>query len=343
MVNKVSLKNFATFSALEWDDMARLNVVVGLNDTGKSHLLKLLYGAVRSVQEYDKQRDRAAWNDVLADKLRETFQPPDLELGRLVKKGTSRLHVDLRIAEETVYFAYGPSTRKQINDTPTPHVADDVRALFFPPKEVLTALDAIAYTRDEGKMSGFDDTYLDLVRALRRPTTSGRVRSGLDDVIDGLEALFDTGEIRQEGDEFVFKRGNEKYGMTQTAEGIKKIGLLTHLIRNRTINRGSVLFFDEPETNLHPRASQRLVEMLYAMSGAGVQVFVATHDYFVVKAFELVARAHEERVTFCSLTREDGEVRASFADLRDGMPSNPILDVSMDLLQRDQEIAMTGK
>jgi len=344
MVEKIYARNFAVFSEFSWSKLGNVNVIVGENDTGKSHFLKLLYSIARSIEEYERQKERAreTWKEVLARKLRETFQPPDLALGKLVKKGESKLTVEARIANESVYFSYGTSTTKQIIDTNTPHVEHHLNALFFPPEEVLTALEAIAATREKLDISGFEDTYLDLIEALRLPTTQGRVRSGLYEAVQELEKLLDGGEIRREDDEFIFRRGHEKYGMSQTAEGIKKIGILTQLIRNRTINQGSLLFFDEPEANLHPRASAKLVDMLHAISQEGIQVFVATHDYFIVKKLELLAREHQQDIMFCSFTRDEGGVRAEKANLRDGMPDNPIIEVSRELLERDQRVTITG-
>ncbi len=347
MINSLYAKDFAVFDEVSWSEPAPINVVIGENDTGKSHLLKLLYGVTRSVQEFERQKDhgRETWKETLARKLRETFQPPDnLSLGKLVRKKGEELEVDLRLSGEKVFFKYGKYTEKQINVAPKPHVEDIPSTLFFPPKEVLTALDAIAATRDQLNISGFEDTYLDLIKALRVPGTQGRVLEGLyEDVVQEMKGLLDGGELKQEGDEFVFKRGNEKYGMAQTAEGFKKIGILTHLIRNRTINQGSILFFDELEANLHPRASARLVEMLHAMSQEGMQVFVATHDYFVLKKLELVAREQEADIKICSLKRKENKVEADFANLRNGMPDNPIIEVSRELLSDDQRIAVQGK
>ena len=345
MIERVYAENFAAFEKLDWPDPTPINVLIGENDTGKSHLLKLLYGVTRSVQEYEQQKEhgRETWKEVLSRKLRETFQPRNLDLSNLVEKGKDEIEVEIRVADESVFFSFKKYTRKQITNANEPQVEDAPTTLFFPPKEVLTALDAIAATREQLDMSGFPDTYLDLVKALRLPGTQGRVRETLyEDVVQEMEELLD-GELRREDDEFIFRRGNQKYGMSQTAEGIKKIGFLTHLIRNRSINWGSILFFDELEANLHPRFSARLVEMLYAMTQEGIQVFIATHDYFVLKKLELIARKHGEDISLCSLTREEDRVRANFANLRTGMPENPIIDVSQEMLEADQRMAIEGK
>ena len=212
-----------------------------------------------------------------------------------------------------------------------------------PPKEVLTSLDAIAATRETLEITGFGDHYFDLIKALRLPTTRGNIQSNLKQVLEELEALF-AGEVRKEGDEFVFKRGNEKYRMSQTAEGIKKIGILTQLIRNRTINTGSILFFDEPEANLHPQAIVALADMLVELSRADIQIFLATHDYFILKALELKARQYESSIPICSLTKSVDGVEATLDDLQEGMPKNPILDVSSKLLNDDMNLSLaTGE
>ncbi len=125
--------------------------------------------------------------------------------------------------------------------------------------------------------------------------------------------------------------------MWQTAEGVKKIGILSTLIRNRNLGHGSILFVDEPESNLHPTAVMKLVEMLFQLSSAGVQVFMATHNYFVLKQVAILARKANERVPFCSLRKTPEGTEADFADMRDGMPANPIVDASIELYRRDVE------
>jgi len=140
-------------------------------------------------------------------------------------------------------------------------------------------------------------------------------------------------------DEFAFKRGKASFGMAETADGIKKVGILAALIRNRSLTPGSILFLDEPETNLHPRGISVLIDVLFQLGQAGVQVYLATHSYFVLKQLEILAKKHRTSVPFCSLVRR-GEIEASFADMRDGMPDNPILDESTRLFEQGFEVDM---
>jgi len=122
--------------------------------------------------------------------------------------------------------------------------------------------------------------------------------------LEGLEQVFE-GEIARENQQFILKRGREKFWMSQVAEGVKKIGILTTLIRNRSLQKGTILFIDEPENNLHPEAIVALVKMLFSLSKANIQIYLATHSYFVIKQFELLARKHNENIQICSLVKEE--------------------------------------
>ena len=345
MISELHFQNIAIFEDFEWNGLGSVNLVIGENDTGKSHLLKLLYAVTRSLQEHQRRQrsDAPRWSEVLSQKLRWVFQPPDFSIGELVRKGERKLRVNCRVCGEPVFFAFGEKTTKQINDASVaPKPGQEIRTLFFPPKEVLTPRKAIITLREQQEVAGFGDTYYDLAKALGHATTRGRIQANLDAVLNRLEDLFE-GTIEQEDDEFVFKRGQgpKKFSMSQTAEGVKKIGLIAHLIRNRNIKSGSVLFFDEPAAHLHPQAAIAFVEMLYEMSKAGIQLFVATHSYLVLKQFELLAREHRDQTPLCVLSPAgSGGVNADFADLRDRIPQNSIVDASVGLFDREIEMSL---
>lgn len=346
MIEDVRLENVTIFRQFTWDPLANVNLVIGENDTGKSNLLRMLYAVSRSFQEFARMDDEAPagrWSDLLAKKLQWTFQPPELELGKIVRKGEDRLRVQCTFREHgCAHFSFGKDTTREIRnaDTETDTAEAEigprfVHTLFFPPKEVLTTLKAIASTREQRQIRGFGDTYYDLITALRQPRSYDDKPQELKRVQNALDDMF-PGKIRQrEEGSFEYRRGPGRYDMTQTAEGIKKIGTLAHLLRNGEIRRGSILFFDEPSANLNPKSILKLVELLFALGQAGVQVFVATHSYVVLKQFQLLARENEERTPLCVLSREDDGIEAEHVDLRERIPENPIVSASIDLFERD--------
>lgn len=64
------------------------------------------------------------------------------------------------------------------------------------------------------------------------------------------------------------------------------MALLWQLVKNGTLEKGSVLFWDEPEANINPTYLSIIVELLYELQRDGVQIFVSTHDYMLAKYFE---------------------------------------------------------
>ncbi|AFY72058.1 hypothetical protein Pse7367_3835 (plasmid) [Thalassoporum mexicanum PCC 7367] len=346
MFSRLELDNFGIFNQFVWENHTRINILIGKNDTGKSYLLKILYALAKSIEDHNKQAQpdslQKDLRTLLADKLIWTFQP-EKGLGQLVTKGQSRLNVEARICKENYHFSFGRDTNRQIKDISNFVLpSDNLGAIFIPPKEVLTAFEAIAAVREQLEIFGFDDTYYDLITALRLPTTQGRIQKDLKEVLDSLEQLF-SGEIVREDKQFVLKRGREKFGMFQVAEGVKKIGVLTTLIRNRVLQKGTILFIDEPENNLHPEAIVTLCKMLFSLSKAGIQIYLATHSYFVIQQFELIARHHNEEIQICSLVKQDeteNTITPEFQDLRQGIPDNPIIDVSIKLYEEDVRLEL---
>jgi predicted ATPase len=97
---------------------------------------------------------------------------------------------------------------------------------------------------------------------------------------------------------------------------------------------------DEPETALHPDAVRQMVEMLVAMSKAGVQIFIATHSYFVIKQLAICSKRDGLNTSCWNLERELGKsITNSFHNLKDGvLPTNSIIEESVRMF--DQEISI---
>ena len=350
MIKSVKFKNFIGYDDFESKSFAPINIILGKNDTGKTGLLKLLYATSKTIDIYSKRvkNEDISFKKVLAEKLIDTFQPGKKGLGELVSKITKdKLQIDIEFMhsnlgyEDKLHFSFGEATTVTINDCQDTikSISDNFRCLFIPAKEVLTPLKAIRATRDNLHMPGFDDTYIDLIRALVIPTQRGNVTEELKSVNKKLEDLFE-GHVEQSSeDDFVFKKGNTEYSMQLTAEGVKKIGILTTLIRNRQLNANSVLFLDEPETALHPEATRELVEMLVLMAKSGIQIFIATHNYFVLKQLHLCSR-RENVISNCySLTREKGKtIQSKQYNLQKEFPENELADEAIKMA--DEEIKL---
>lgn len=108
-----------------------------------------------------------------------------------------------------------------------------------------------------------------------------------------------------ENDRFYLKPGTQaKLEFNLVAEGLRKIALLWQLIKNGTLEKGSVLFWDEPEANINPKYIPVLAELLVMLESEGVQIFVSTHDYFLSKYIE-VKRNENSVVQYISLYKDE--------------------------------------
>jgi AAA15 family ATPase/GTPase len=347
MLKTINIKNFLTFKEFEIKKFTPVNIIIGPNDSGKTALLKLLYGVSKSLEDYSQKQGVIgnSYKRILSEKLFNTFQPRKSGLGELVTKGANeKLQVSLvyeNKSREQLQFSFGESTTNSIVDcTETINTAAfsiDYNALFIPSKEVLTAFDAIALTREQYNMIGFDDTYYDLILDLRVPTQQGKITSELINVNKDLEDLFE-GTIVQGNKEnpFIFKKGKAEYTMPLTAEGIKKIGILTTLIRNRRLRKNTLLFMDEPETALHPKAVRSLAEMIVMMSNAGVQVFITSHNYFLIKQLAIIAKRDDTDISCVSLTKEKAyPVHYTVENMKNGLPQNPIIEEALAMFNEE--------
>ena len=135
----------------------------------------------------------------------------------------------------------------------------------------------------------FEETYYDILNKAFRPLIRGPIdddRSLLLEII--REAMGDLrGKVSYEGEEFFLRSRQGKIEFSLLAEGLRKLGLLYLLVQNGSLTRGSVLFWDEPESNLNPRLYKYVIRLLMELQNMGAQIFLATHDYVILKEIDL--------------------------------------------------------
>jgi ABC-type multidrug transport system ATPase subunit len=124
---------------------------------------------------------------------------------------------------------------------------------------------------------------------------------------------------------------------------MRKLGLLWILIQNGTLQDGSVLFWDEPETNLNPTMYSKVMNVLLELQRAGVQVFFATHDYVILKELDL-QMTDEDKVAFHSLHRDEtGEIACHTTDRYLDIAPNAIAETFTSIYDREIERSFGGR
>jgi recombinational DNA repair ATPase RecF len=91
MLERLELRNFTAFASPSMDFSPTINVLIGKNDTGKTHLLKAAYGLCFGAFQPEKK----SWADedeseaALTAKLLRLFLPLDGKIGRLRRPGAT--------------------------------------------------------------------------------------------------------------------------------------------------------------------------------------------------------------------------------------------------------------
>jgi predicted ATPase len=202
---------------------------------------------------------------------------------------------------------------------------------------VLSLHQVILKSREQDKVFGFDDTYFDLAKALQIPAVRGKNFAAFAQSRTKLEEMFGgTVVYDQTTRQWQFQQGRQKFPIGVTAEGIRKIAILDTLLGNRYLSPDSVVFVDEPESALHPEAIAQLLDIVELLAKSGIQFFLASHSYFVIKKLYLMAQEQGLSIPVLSLDA-DGYTTA---DLKDGMVSNPIVDESIRLYEQEVELAL---
>lgn len=335
-IEDLEMKNFGMLEKFHCDQFSNINLIIGENGTGKTFLLKALYSAVKALEEYKRGDDITSINDILSEKLRWTFQVD--KLGDIVSKTSAEgLDFKMKLDRVSLNYQFSKSAASKVGAVEPITNGKEGNSIFIPAKEVLSLFSVILKSREIDKSFGFDDTYYDLAKALRISPSRGKnytvfanSRRVVGNVIDGKV------DYDENGGKWYYKnKKNQKFSIGATSEGVKKIAIMDRLLANGYLDTNSIIFIDEIESALHPKAVCQFLDMIDSIANEmGLQVFITSHSYFVIKKLLLIALKKENTVKCISLNKGK---EAEICDLHDGMPDNSIIDTSIQLYE--QEIA----
>ena len=122
-----------------------------------------------------------------------------------------------------------------------------------------------------------------------------------------LESLKQTVKGRLVVDEaggLIFKElGGKAHSLPMTATGVVQMSVLALLIEKKILDKGTVLFIDKPETNLHPAWQVKMMEVLFQLVKGGAQVVTATHSVDIIKWLETHLKKHPEDENLIALNQ----------------------------------------
>lgn len=335
-LTKIKIENFTVFEDITIPFSKGLNILVGENGMGKTHVMKLAYAACQS-RKHDVS---------FSQKTTMLFRPDQSGIGRLVNRNkngenTARVLVESDIAQ--IGMSFSTKTKKWDAEVKSEEKWEKqmsgMTSVFIPAKEILSN----AWNLDAAVKMGnveFDDTYLDIIAAAKIDISTDVDSVARKKYLKILQKI-SNGKVTVQDDRFYLKPGTQaKLEFNLVAEGIRKIALLWQLIKNGTLEKGSVLFWDEPEANINPKYIPVLAELLIMLEKEGVQIFVSTHDYFLSKYIE-VKREKDSDVQYISLYKDEkNQVQCEIAKEFELLEHNTIMDTFRQLYREEIGVAL---
>ena len=303
-INKITIKNFTVFEDITIDFADGVNIFIGENGTGKTHLLKFMY---------------AYLNKLSLHKVYGTKDTTELKRDRTYCDIEYAFNSD-ELKKITKYDVFCKSNSKP-------------KAFFISAKDMLTHSKTITWlAREYSNTMAFDDTFVNVVHKALNPNPD-KIPQIAKNITPKLENIVG-GKIFIENEEFYIKRKDKKIRFSIVAEGLKKFGLLWQLLMNESITKDTVLFWDEPEANINPILIPELVDILLELSRQGVQLLISTHDYLFAKYVE-VKMQESDNVAFHSLYPTDNGVKCETASKFDYLDNNSITNENVKLYEEE--------
>lgn len=345
MLTRIKFERFTAFEQLEVAFSPGVNIFIGENGTGKTHLMKAAYAAC------DITKTKAHF----AEKINNVFLPSGRQIGRLVHRSAESTEGSVWVYRKTDSGEIGlglefsnhsidplDSSETQVRGKRKTWLEiPPIETAYIPVKDMMANAPGFPSLYDAREIH-FEEIYVDILRKAYMPVLKGPLDKQRGKIIEKLQEAMD-GKVVVKNDEFFMKHGQRMLEFTLLAEGFRKLGLLWVLIQNGTLLNGSVLFWDEPETNLNPKLTGTVVEILLELQRFGVQIFLTTHNYEVLKEFDLRMKK-TDRVLFHSLYRvsETGRIACESTEEYAKISPNAIDDTFGSFIDREIQRTLGG-
>lgn len=343
MLKRMTLKNLTVFSEADLKFGQNLNVIIGENGAGKTHLLKMVYSVLAvSAEEGRKPKATIPTKSVLqtrlADKLVNIYRPE--YLGRLArrKQGRERCDISLKFQKSAwdIEFSFASNSKSEVSIAKLPEAWVDVSPAYLPTRELLTIFPNFISVY-EGHYLEFEETWRDTCSLLGALIQRGPKEKRIRELLEPLEeAMGGVMELDKNG-RFYLRNSYGRMEMPLVAEGLRKLGMLARLIATGALLDKGYLFWDEPEANLNPVLIKQVAKSILDLCDAGIQVFVATHSLFLLRELEILLS-----------DKNYGKVKARFFGLHqteDGVriDQGPSVDDIGDIAVLDEELAQSDR
>ena len=347
MLTSLSLKNFTVFHKADFDFGRNLNVVVGENGAGKTHLLKAAYSGIAAVASRPSESlgTKAQIQSAIAEKLIGVFRPDTL--GRLVRRAPGRLKCDLQYSfqrpQRDLRYSFSRLAKAEVSASRIPTEAFPQRPVYLPTRELLTIFPGFVSLYETTHLS-FEETWRDTCILLGAPLARGPREATIKRLLAPLEEAMAGKIILDRSGGFYLGTSSGRMEMHLVAEGLRKLATIARLIATGALLETGYLFWDEPEASLNPKMVRTVAKTILQIAKNGVQVFLATHSLFLLRELQILGQEREfkELDTRCFglHVQQDGSVAVNQGPTIDDIGNITALDEELQQSDRylDSEI-----
>lgn len=371
-IENIKLKNFTTFRDCKIDFSKGVNIFIGENATGKTHLLKAIYclnpsfyikykktiystvyksnilateypfnpsTKILNKYEYNDIKDKIKGVEIKVlnsfDKLKNsnsnikfTLNKYLDELNQLINswylKFNNYIEIKLQIDKlkiiksfndiNNIFYLYNRTNvkdRETLFDDDDKYLFNDKKFTYIPCKDIMTNSKGFTSLYEKREIS-FESIYNDILNKAYLPQLR-ELNESFTNITKKIENAIGGIVVQHNELFFIEYKDFGEIEFTMVAEGHKKLALLWLLIKNGEIDENTILLFDEPESNLNPKLTDVLVDILLSLSRLGVQIFIATHNNFIIDEFEL-QRNKNDNIKFHSFYFEGSKSKGVLVD-----------------------------
>ena len=346
-IRTLTLKNFMLFEEAEFNWSENINVICGENNTGKTTLLKIMYSLLKPVSKGTPEITTKEMEErVFVEKFQGVFRPDEMKIGRLVSRvqGSNRTDFCVELdKKQRISMGFG---NRQENHADIKLDLSEKRkefdTIYIPTKEVISTTLYFNSLYEQYHID-FEEMYYDLNKLLERPLSKGANTNEQNEVLHSFEEIM-KGRIIQKDKKFYLRiKGEGEFEMGLVSDGYRKLSMIIYMILSGSLNKNTILFWDEPETNMNPKMIRPIVQALTVLARMGVQVFVTTHDYFVQQEFNMLAvypklNADKLDIRFVSLYHDEfsGQMTYEMEGNASDLKHNAIMDEFDAMYDREQ-------
>lgn len=344
MLQSLSIKNLSVFPEAELHFSPGLNVLIGENGCGKSHLLKTAYAVMAASAEEGRKPggespSKTTLQKILADKLIHVLRPESL--GRIArrKQGKERCELSFFFADKALdcAFHFSTSSRSEVQLTKLPEIWQDKAPVFLPTRELMTLYPNFVSVYENHYLE-LEESWRDTCILLGALALKGPREKKVAELLVPLEKAMDGKVLLDQNGRFYLQRtGQGRIEMSLVAEGLRKLAMVSRLIATGTLLDKGCLFWDEPEASLNPRLIRLVAEVMVSLAENGIQIFVATHSLFLLKELEVLSRKQKTLFPthrYFALSLKDNEVSVEQGESLDALQTLVLLDE--ELAQSDR-------